>query len=45
MQRTFGLHVPSSTENLAMIREFVSSIGTQAGFVAQGSGAARIGRG
>ena len=32
MQRTFGLHVPSSTENLAMIREFVSSIGTQAGF-------------
>lgn len=31
MERTFALHVPSSTENLAMIREFVSSIGQQAG--------------
>jgi serine/threonine-protein kinase RsbW len=29
--RTFGLHVPSSTENLSMIRDFVRSIGTQAG--------------
>ncbi len=30
-ERTFALHVPSSTENLAMIRDFVKSIGTQAG--------------
>ena len=29
--RTFSLHVPSSTENLSMIRDFVKSIGTQAG--------------
>jgi serine/threonine-protein kinase RsbW len=29
------LNVPSSTQNLAMIREFVAAIGTQAGFVAQ----------
>jgi serine/threonine-protein kinase RsbW len=30
-ERTFGLHVPSSTENLSMIRDFVRNIGTQAG--------------
>jgi len=30
-ERTFQLHVPSSTENLAMIRDFVSSIGARAG--------------
>jgi serine/threonine-protein kinase RsbW len=31
LERTFSLHVPASTENLAMIREFVTSIGEQAG--------------
>ncbi len=31
IERKFTLHVPSSTENLAMIREIVSNIGTQAG--------------
>ena len=31
-ERTFALHVPSSTENLALIRDFVSNIGSQAGF-------------
>jgi serine/threonine-protein kinase RsbW len=31
VERTFSLHVPSSTENLVMIREFVTSIGEQAG--------------
>jgi serine/threonine-protein kinase RsbW len=30
-ERKFTLHVPSSTENLALIREFVSSVATQAG--------------
>lgn len=30
-ERPFSLHVPSSTENLAMIRDFVRSIGSQAG--------------
>ncbi len=30
IERTFSLHVPSSTENLSMIRDFVKSIGTQA---------------
>jgi len=30
-ERTFALHVPSSTENLSMIRDFVRRIGTQAG--------------
>lgn len=30
-EKTFSLHVPSSTENLAMIRDFVSSIGQRAG--------------
>jgi len=31
-ERTFSLNVPSSTENLAMIRDFVSNIGVQVGF-------------
>ena len=31
-ERTFSLNVPSSTENLAMIRDFVSAIGVQVGF-------------
>lgn len=31
IERRFTLHVPSSTENLAMIREFVSYVGGQAG--------------
>lgn len=31
IERKFALHVPSSTENLAMIREFVASIGGRAG--------------
>jgi serine/threonine-protein kinase RsbW len=31
LERTFQLHVPSSTENLAMIRDFVGSIGQRAG--------------
>ena len=31
VERTFSLHVPSSTDNLAMIRDFVKSIGTQSG--------------
>jgi serine/threonine-protein kinase RsbW len=31
IEKTFSLHVPSSTENLAMIRDFVKSIGTQSG--------------
>ena len=31
-ERTFCLQVPSSTENLALIREFVSAIGEQSGF-------------
>jgi len=30
-ERTFALHVPSSTENLSMIRDFVRSIGVQVG--------------
>jgi serine/threonine-protein kinase RsbW len=32
IQRKFTLQVPSSTENLALIREFVSSAAKQAGF-------------
>ena len=32
LERTFQLHVPSSTENLSMIRDFVGSIGERAGF-------------
>ena len=31
IERTFSLHVPSSTENLSMIRDFVKSIGAQSG--------------
>lgn len=31
IERKFTLHVPSSTENLALIREFVTKIGKQAG--------------
>ncbi len=31
IERTFALHVPSSTENLSMIRDFVKSIGAQTG--------------
>ncbi len=31
IERKFKLYVPSSTENLALIREFVASIGVQAG--------------
>jgi serine/threonine-protein kinase RsbW len=31
IERTFLLKVPSSTENLALIREFVGSVGMQAG--------------
>lgn len=32
IERKFTLQVPSSTENLAIIREFLTNIGTQAGF-------------
>ncbi len=31
-ERTFVMGVPSSTQNLALIRDFVSSIGSQVGF-------------
>ncbi|MGA2131393.1 MAG: ATP-binding protein [Bryobacteraceae bacterium] len=31
IERTFQLNVPSSTENLSMIRDFVGSIGSRAG--------------
>jgi|SRR5687767_7151993 serine/threonine-protein kinase RsbW len=31
IERKFTLHVPSSTENLSLIRELVSSVGVQAG--------------
>lgn len=31
LERTFTLHVPSSTEHLVLIREFVTSIATRAG--------------
>jgi serine/threonine-protein kinase RsbW len=31
LEQRFTLHVPSSTQNLAMIRDFVSSVGQQAG--------------
>lgn len=31
IEKKFTLHVPSSTQNLAMIREFVGNIGSQAG--------------
>jgi anti-sigma regulatory factor (Ser/Thr protein kinase) len=30
-EQTFALNVPSSTENLALIREFVTRVGSQAG--------------
>lgn len=35
IERKFSLHVPSSTENLALIREFVTMIGAQAGLSEQ----------
>ena len=31
LEKKFTLHVPSSTENLALIREFVTNIATQSG--------------
>lgn len=31
LEQKFSLHVPSSTQNLAMIRDFVSNVGLQAG--------------
>jgi serine/threonine-protein kinase RsbW len=31
LERTFSLKVPSATENLALIREFVGNVGSQAG--------------
>lgn len=31
VERKFTLHVPSSTEYLAMVREFITGVGTQAG--------------
>jgi serine/threonine-protein kinase RsbW len=31
VEQKFTLHVPSSTQNLALIREFVASVGLQAG--------------
>ncbi|MDE3198715.1 MAG: ATP-binding protein [Acidobacteriota bacterium] len=34
IERTFSLQVPSSTENLAMIRDFVNGIGIRAGLPA-----------
>lgn len=34
IERTFLLQVPSNTENLAMIRDFVNGIGMRAGFSA-----------
>lgn len=34
MERKFTLNVPSSTANLAMIRDFVTSVGAQAGMSA-----------
>ena len=34
IERTFSLQVPSSTENLAMIREFVNGVGARAGMAA-----------
>lgn len=35
-ERIFTLQVPSSTENLALIREFVTTIGNQAGLSPEG---------
>lgn len=34
IERKFSLHVPSSTENLALIREYVTTIGASAGLTA-----------
>ncbi len=34
IERRFTLHVPSSTANLAMIREFITYVGAQAGLEA-----------
>jgi serine/threonine-protein kinase RsbW len=31
LEQKFTLHVPSSTQNLAMIRDFIASVGQQAG--------------
>lgn len=31
IEKTFTLQIPSSTENLALIREFVTTVGAQAG--------------
>ncbi len=31
LEQKFTLHVPSSTQNLALIREFVNNVGAQAG--------------
>lgn len=31
LEQRFSLHVPSSTQNLAIIREFVGNVGAQAG--------------
>ncbi|MCB1037215.1 MAG: ATP-binding protein, partial [Acidobacteria bacterium] len=31
LEQTFTLHVPSSTKNLAMIRDFVNRVAEQAG--------------
>jgi serine/threonine-protein kinase RsbW len=38
IERKFTLQVPSSTENLALIREFVGSIAQQSGMDAKDSG-------
>ena len=38
IERKFTLQVPSSTENLALIREFVSNVGVQAGLDASDVG-------
>lgn len=35
IEKTFTLQVPSSTENLALIREFVTTVGAQAGLSEQ----------
>lgn len=34
IERKFSLHVPSSTENLSLIREYVTTIGASAGLTA-----------
>jgi serine/threonine-protein kinase RsbW len=35
-EQTFRLHVPSSAENLAIIRDFISAVGAQAGLADEG---------